>query len=50
MQSTEKYLPESGKIKPNLGCNYVFPIDLAPNESPFVAKSIGKATNNSDLV
>ena len=26
----------------NLDCNYPFPIDLAPNTIPFVAKSIGK--------
>ena len=36
---TEK---ESGEIKPNFNCNYTFPIELAPNELPFGAKSIGK--------
>ena len=30
------------KIKPNFECNLTFPIDLAPNEKPFVVKSIGK--------
>ena len=29
-------------IKPNLDCNYTFPIDLAPNGLPFVANSVGK--------
>ena len=30
------------KSKPDLDCNYTFPIDLVPNGTPFGDKSIGK--------
>ena len=33
---------ESSKIKPNSDCKYPFPTDLAPNGSPFGAKSVRK--------
>ena len=36
----EIFFSQSGKRKPNLDCNYPFPIDLAPIGSPFGAKSI----------
>jgi len=43
-------LSESCSSKPNLDCNYHFPIDLAPNEIPIGAKSIGKCNYNPNLV
>ena len=33
---------ESCEIKPNLDCNYTFPIDLVPNGISFSTRSIGK--------
>ena len=36
---------ESYQMIPNLDCNYILSIDLASNEIPFVAKSIGKNYN-----
>ena len=38
----EKSISEYCKSKPNLDCNYAFPIDLEPNENPFGVNSIGK--------
>ena len=32
--------PDSGYLKPDLGCYYTFSIDLAPNGIAFGAKSI----------
>ena len=37
---------ESCSSKPNLDCNYHFPIDLGPNGTPFTAKSIGNYNPN----
>ena len=39
---TPKIFSESCYSKPNLECNYTFPIDLARIGIPFGAKSIGK--------
>ena len=36
--------------KPNLDCNYSFPIDLAPNGFPFGAKSVKNYIHNPNLV
>ena len=33
---------KSFQIKQNLDCNYTFPVDLAPTEMMFGAKTIGK--------
>ena len=33
---------ETAKIKPNFDCKYDFPIDLAPNGSPFGAQTYRK--------
>ena len=33
---------EFDAIKSNFNCDYTFPIDLAPNQVPFSAESIGK--------
>ena len=35
-------ISESCLSKPNLYCNYPFPIDLTPNRIPFIVISIGK--------
>ena len=37
---------ESCQSKPNLNCNYIFPIDWALNGIPFGAKSIAKDSEN----
>ena len=34
--------PDLGQFKPEQDCNYIFPIDLAPNGIPCGFKSIGK--------
>ena len=33
----EKSISGSSRLKPNFGCNYLFPIDLAPNRFQFDA-------------
>ena len=40
---------EPSQVKPNLDCNYIFPIDLAPKVILFCAKSIGKVLLQSKL-
>ena len=46
---TEKYIFESCYIKLNLDCDYIFPIDLAPNRIPFGVKSTGNVKLQSKL-
>ena len=54
-KKTQEYLRyrkldfESCYIKPNLDCNYTFPMDLKPNGIPFGAKSNGKVILQSKI-
>ena len=41
-EHAEKSISETFQIKPNLDCNYRFPIDLTRNGIPFDVKSTGK--------
>ena len=40
--ANREFFSESCKSKPNLDCNYHFPIDLAPIRIPTGVKHIGK--------
>ena len=45
-----KSISESSLIRPNLDCNYAYPIDCAQNEIPFDAKLLGKVQFKYGLI